>query len=221
MSKQVVYIISSMRSGSTLLKTLLSTRPDVSNLPEVNFHQAVNLAKLSNKRIVVLKSPAFYAQNNYPIFPSQFNQRIIVLVRNPYDTILSLHKMNLKNNLKLAFAMKERELLNYWIMVYSNILNKIKLEDKNIMLVRYEDIIKYSKQITSDIFSFVGSVNVEGTDHYKNPEDYNWKWGSDDGGDIIKTLKIQDLERKQINEKLKKIISSDSRAQFLLKEFGY
>ena len=220
-NKKVICIASSMRSGSTLLKALLATREDVSDLQEKSFKYLNKPENLSNKPIVVLKSPAYYNQYSYPDIPAAANIKKIILVRNPYDTILSLHKMNLVTNIELALGMNEEKLLKYWHMVYRNILEKISLTDINVLLVRYEELVRFPMEETERIFCFIQSENRKGTMEYKKPQNYEWKWGTDDGGDVIKTLKVKYKESEKKNIKLLNLVLQNKPVMYLLKKYGY
>ena len=60
--KKLVMIVSTMRSGTTLLKALMAEAEDVSNLPETKFTRSTNpyltyydFFRSSRKKIIVLK----------------------------------------------------------------------------------------------------------------------------------------------------------------------
>ena len=76
-----------MRAGSTLLKALIATRPDCSDLPETSF-QHYNIIK-SDKRITVLKKPAGYNDFDYPVL-GDIHSKDIIMIRKPYDTVCSI-----------------------------------------------------------------------------------------------------------------------------------
>ncbi len=217
--KTFVYIFSSMRAGSTLLKALIATRPDASDLPEVSF---INLDSIkSNKRIIVIKKPAYYLDSNYPILPTK-NSKKIILIRNPYDTIDSLQRMNsITHTHGLPMINDEFMLLYYWYNVYDNILTKFDFNSEDVFLVRYEDLIDNPIKISEEIFRFIGSVDISGTSTYNYPKGYRWKWGSDDGGEVIKGLEVKKIEKARENVRLLELISRTEEVEFLLKKYGY
>ncbi len=220
-NRTFVFILSSMRSGSTLLKALLATRSDVSDLPEMMFSNFIKASECSQEPIVVMKEPAYYNFQRYPILPNT-NSKKIILVRHPYETIISLHKMNLETNPSLAIKLRETELLDYWESTYSNILNNINIKDKNVKIIRYESLIATPKIITNHLFNFICSENVKGVETYAPPKKYEWKWGSDDGGPIIKTLKVQKSKNIHRNNfKLLDLIQARPKTLRLLEFFGY
>jgi len=130
--------------------------------------------------------------------------------------------MNLEVSPKKAREINdELVMLSYWAIIYQNIQKKINIDDKDVLLVKYEEIINNCIDTTSNIFKFAGCKNIHGTDHYSKPENYKWKWGSDDGGNVIKSLKVQNFKRKRINQKLISLIENIPEVQDLLISYGY
>ncbi len=220
--KQFILILSTMRSGSTLLKALLSNAPDIEQIPEAFFQIDNNkyftynkFYKLSSSDVIVLKEPSHYPSfRNYPQFPN-VEFKTITLVRNPLDTIISLRKMNKELNTFLS----DEELLNYWLITTENLINK-KNRVNNITVI-YENLIERPVEITKELFKFIGSVKKEGVDTYSRPEKYKWEWKKDDGGDVIKSLRVQKVEKDYSNEKsLINLICQNQRVLNVMKEFG-
>jgi len=60
-------------------------------------------------------------------------------------------------------------------------------------------------------------------DTYRKPENFEWDWGTDDGGDIIKSLKVQKInyEYTDDDKKLIEIINNSGRCSFLRDKLGY
>jgi hypothetical protein len=207
-----------MRSGSTLLKALIATRPDTTDLPETEFRQASLI--ISEKKIIVIKCPAWYKEHNYPNLPFQ-NSKKIILVRHPYQTIMSLKKMNLEiNELSDTFNSK-RFLLDYWYKVYKSLLNRIDTSKDDTLIVRYEDLLANPIELTSNIFRFIESSDTVGTKIYSMPQNYEWIWGSDDGGMKIRSLEVQKYDTYKPEDGLSRMIDQDLNVNFLLRQFGY
>lgn len=82
--KQTIYLFSSMCSDSMLLKALIATRPETSDLPEIPFAYSERIA--CDKPIIVIKKPSYYLEENYPIVPGR-KAKFIILIRNPFDAI--------------------------------------------------------------------------------------------------------------------------------------
>jgi hypothetical protein len=207
-----------MRSGSTLLKALIATRPDCSHLPETSFLDYSSV--ICNERIIVLKKPAGYDDFDYPHL-AQMGVKKIVLIRNPYDTVYSLLQMFVSREKTNSNCNNVLYLISYWYMVYNNIVEKKILESDNTLLVRYEDIIDQPIAETARIFKFIRTEYPEGTDTYIPPVDYEWGWGKDDGGNVIKTLRVQKSVKKRTDKGLLEFINTNSEIQQLLQFYGY
>ncbi|MFB6453876.1 sulfotransferase [Chitinophaga sp. Hz27] len=214
----LTFIISTMRSGSTLLKALLATRDEISDIQEVHLSRWMEIK--SDKIIKVVKSPAYYNEYFYPIMPDVDSKKII-LIRNPYDTITSLKEMNnLVDGGKLNI-LNEYTLLGYWIRIYENIMAKIDLNASDVFVIRYEDLVSDPINRTAAIFSFLGCSDCTGVNTYSRPVDYTWEWGKDDGGEVIKQLKVQDLVRKRDDIALRELISNSDKVRRIMTHFGY
>lgn len=214
--KKYIYLISSMRSGSTLLKALIASRPDATDLPETSFNAAYKVA--TDKPLIVVKKPAWYDNYDYPRPFSPMSKKII-LIRNPYDTIMSLYRMNEEVGQKILNT--DLFLISYWKMVYSNILTQGLLRQEDILVVRYEELISEPVKVSETVFKFIGTKYPQGTNEYYPPSGYTWKWGKDDGGECIKTLKVIDKIPHRTNDRLIKLIKNDSEIKNLLSYFGY
>lgn len=223
--KTIVLIMGSMRSGSTLLKALLAEADDVSHLPEVNYRKYSSNTynfyrsayRLSKKRIIVLKRPMMYIK---PLSPTSDRIKIIVLVRDVYDVVMSLVKMHQDMGLK---ERGERELVKYWCDTYEGIVNSAATIHQDICFVRYEDLIRNPKDVTKKLFAFIDSKKREGVDSYTKSKDFEWKWRTDDGGEKIKELRVINADNKTDNEdlELQRIIQQSPRVGQLRNKFGY
>lgn len=200
MTDQTIAVIAStMRSGSTLLKALLAEAEDISNLPETNFqkyHQhpgaGAALRELDDHPILVLKRPCWYQEvNSYPRLPNVDGVKTILLVRDAYETVVSLRKMTFRKMARLMAPLSNGFLTHrYWAAVMRQLTETQQRLGDATHLVRYEDLVADPIQTTGELFTFLGSQRSEGTDTYRPPEDYQWKWGQDDGGPKIKSLRV-------------------------------
>jgi len=219
MDRNYCFIFSAKRSGSTLLKALIGTRPDCSHLPETPFRNYESI--VSDKRIVVLKDPAGYNKINYPEF-EPIEAKKIVLIRNPYDTICSMKEMHKSVNETREIRNSDQFLISHWYLVYNNIIEKRILENDDAMLVRYEDLLDQPVSETEKIFKFIGTDFPQGTDTYLAPANYTWDWGNDDGAPIIKTLKVQKRHKEYIvNQPLLEFINSSPEIKSIMTYYGY
>lgn len=229
-SPRVVAIASTMRAGSTLLKALLAEAKDVSNLPEVNFQRYAGgrrgaaLTRLAAEPIVVLKRPAWYHESGrYPrLAESDPNWRAILLVRDAYETILSLRKMSFGRWADSVGSWANAFLRNYWCEVTMRLINANERLGGRGRLVRYEDLVAEPLDQTAALFKFIGSQQAEGVDCYQSPKDYRWKWGQDDGGPKIKSLRVQPAKPHDYpDRKLLHGLASSDRVRQLRRRLGY
>src|SRR5690606_16982101 len=112
---------------------------------------------------------------------------------------------------------------NYWSKVYGRLVTEIPANKNDSLIVRYEDLITNPVETTGIIFRFIGSQQEEGVEYYRKPADFEWEWGTDDGGEKIRTLKVDRnaLSDKKPDQDLEKIIQSSQKAVFLRKIFDY
>jgi hypothetical protein len=219
--KTIVIIFCTMRSGSTLLKALLAEADDVSHLPEVDFRSFGRnkyafyrrAYRLSKKRIVVLKRPDWFNDKSSlrEAVPDLKEIKLIFLFREVDGVVRSLQSLFGDNKPK-------QELIDYWVRTNEDLLANVSLTKRLYRSVHYEDLLKNPKRITKDLFSFIGSTKEDGVDNYRNPEHFEWEWGSDDGGRLIKSLKVD-------VDKLKEAVDPSMRnckdVQRLRKQLGF
>lgn len=223
----VVCIMSSMRSGSTLLKSLIATAPDTSDLPEINFIEykwynrwKINL--LSKADIIVMKYPRAFHHIKYPVLPKIGGLKKIFLVRDVFGTVQSLDKMLRLPNVTIDKKWTLKELANtYWYETNANLIKLLEENGNDLLLVRYEDLISNPIATTKIVFEFIGSKQLKGVDTYSKPENYEWKWGSDDGGELIKSLKVQrSIKGDVISEEIKNL-ELEQKTKDLRTKLGY
>ena len=194
-SRTCVLVLSSMRSGSTLLKSVLGQAADVSLLDEFNFVPYADhnryffhwlVSRLSDRRIVVLKKPF----NNMAELKALYGRvpldgpLRIVLYRSPYDTLLSLKAMQRKYGYR-QFA--DDECVAYWCDTYEAIFANTDTA-RDTLAVRYEDLTREPAAVTQRIFRFIGSRHDSGVDRYGA---HDWKKGRDDDSDKIRSGAVQ------------------------------
>lgn len=229
--KTVAVLLSTMRSGSTLLKALLAQAPDISDLPETDFQRYArggNLAELealSGEPILMLKRPAWFNEiRRYPRLPAHPNLKRIVLVRDAYAFGLSARKMVFRH---LPFLQRSglgnRFLVErYWRGVNRRLWDLVAADPVGTHLVRYEDLLADPITETAAIFRFLGSRQTVGVSSYGEPEGYDWRWGKDDGGEVIQSLEVQPQRPiTYANRKLFAAIRSSAATLNLRRELGY
>ena len=228
---QIVCVASTMRSGSTLLKALLAEASDVSNLPEQNFQKFVSdaqaadkIAALDDNPIIVLKRPGWYNEiGSYPRLPNITGLKTIVLIRDCYDTVQSLRKMTFRKLAGWVSGMTNGWLAKkYWAGMTESLLKLHNDDACDSLLVRYEDLTARPLEETLRMFDFIGSSQKTGVDSYSKPDDFRWRWGSDDNSDNIKSLTVQARPAKpQTNQSLVELINSNERIKRLREQAGY
>ena len=231
LERQLVIIASTMRSGSTLLKALLARAPDVSNLSEVNFQRFAGnqvdqekLWGLDAHRILVLKRPAWYHEvARYPRLPNVAGHKVILLVRDVYDTVQSLRKMTFGRAAGVMAPLVDGWLaINYWAGVNARIVQIQKELGDEARLVRYEDLVANPVEVTRELFQFIGSQQREGVDTYEEPENRRWRWGSDDSSPAIRSLQVQPPRIvNPSNARLMRIIGASKKIAELRERLGY
>ena len=228
--KTVVLILSTMRAGSTLLKSLLGSATDVSNLPEVNFQRYrrpdgyQRMSELSEEPILVLKHPAWvYEVRTYPRLPPYPRLKKIVLTRDVYDTVSSIRRMLFGRTARfLQYFGNRLWAEKYWCAVYENLLSLDIENSTHTTWVRYEDLLLNPVQETERLFQFIGSQQKEGISSYRKPEKHTWKWGQDDGSERIRTLEVQPPRSGTYdNHKLLRVIENSPRISALRSRLGY
>ena len=198
--RTVAVLLSTMRSGSTLLKALLAQAPDVCDLPETDFQRFANerrvteLWGLGEEPILLLKRPGWFNEiGRYPRLPAVAGLKRIVLVRDAYANLLSIRRMAFRHvpwlvNTGLGNRWFTRR---YWHGINAPLVDLAEADPAHTRLVRYEDLLAAPEKVTADLFAFLGSAQATGFKRYAPPADYEWTWGRDDGGPTIRTLEVQ------------------------------
>jgi len=197
-NRAIALELSAMRAGSTLLKALMSAAPDISSLPEIDFQKFQSDAAeqkihaLCDERIIVLKRPAWFNEmRTYPKLPNVPSAKHLILARDVHTNVASLRKMLFRKLEPYAPKSFDRWLArSYWARTYGKLLTHFPSEDQSNFWIRYEDLVEDPIKWTEKLFAFLGSERTEGVHSYPEPEDYDWKWGTDDGGEKIKNLEV-------------------------------
>lgn len=198
-AKTVALVLSTMRSGSTLLKALLSVPDDVASLPETDFQKfqsadaSQRISALAPEPIILLKRPAWFNEGKrYPKLPRDTETKRIILVRDVHPNVLSLRKMVFRKLEPYAPAIVDSWMaVSYWSRVYNSLWERFPESDPANYWLRYEELVADPIRHTKALFSFLGSQQRDGIDAYDKPSSYEWKWGTDDGGAKIKSLTVQ------------------------------
>lgn len=220
--KKIVIVLSSMRSGSTLLKSLMGQAQDVSLLDEFHFIPYANhnkyffyhlVSRLSDKPIVVLKKPFNNVSAHLPLYGKTPLADVlnIVLCRHPYETLLSLKAMQRRKNYPVF---SDEECVKYWCDTYEAIFDNIDTS-RDTLFVQYEKLTSQPAEETRRIFEFIGSTQQGGVNGYR---EYAWKPGLDDDSDKVRSGTIHKAEaaNPEIDSGLYAAINNNSRIEMLL-----
>ncbi len=198
--RKLAVLLSTMRSGSTLLKALLAQAPDVCDLPETDFQRYADCRRvgevwtLGEEPILLLKRPAWFNETRrYPRLPAVAGVRRIVLVRDAYANLVSIRRMVFRHLPWLVRTGLGNRFFaeRYWAGVNGRLLGLVQADPGHTRLVRYEDLQAEPERVTAELFAFLGSAQRDGIKSYAPPADYQWSWGRDDGGPTIRTLEVQ------------------------------
>ncbi len=224
--RSVVLIVSAMRTGSTLLKSLLAVAPDVSDLPEINYHSFTTadlvekVYPLTDARVVILKKPCWDIEvGTYPVVPDFPRLKKIVLVRDVYAVVSSL-KIRRGQGAAHLKDKSDDDLIDYWCGVHEGLLAHEQLQGDDTVWVQYEKLVEDPIRVTGELFSFTGSCQQEGVDRYNKPSAHKWEFGKDDLGEKLLSLKVQ-KGRPPANEREKRVMESAARVAALRARLGY
>ena len=169
----------------------------------------------------MLKKPSWPGESDYPSIPPVGDHRIVVLIRHPYETLVSTGKMYeaLESDFWSRWSY-ETMLYDYWLPTYERMIARGIPDLPNSFTVRYEDLTAHPKQETKKLFKFIQSSRIDGTDTYESLSK-GWKYMQDDGSPIIKSLKVQFRTSQRENHELLKMINSEARVKAVLERLGY
>lgn len=206
--KEFIFIVSCIRSGSTLLKSLLCQHDEADYIPEFNFaklyglpeNQVVEqLSALSEKRFIILKWP----HDDGFLIPL-LRAKVIFLFRQPIDTTRSIYRMyksekpkDLNSSINLPpFESSDVNFFkwcaNRWMKTNGILLGSLDFQQHDVRMVNFDDLVRDPVSVTGSLFSHFGFKNTYGVSSYQMPtHDGAWTWGVDDGGEKIKSLRVQ------------------------------
>lgn len=216
-----IVIVSSYRSGSTLLKALLSEAPEIVHTNEKSLKPFGNKyatyyynIKDSDSSIILFKRPGgFWNEKDYLNLPKNIQYKLILLIRHPVDTINSIMEMNtiLKNDKTLDQS------INMWSNIYSELLTIKNVP--NTKCITYENLIKNPVDVTQELFDFVGSKRKIGTSKYSVPISGDWRWGEDDGGEKIRKLEVVNSRTKEYDRQFVDRVMNNKKVQQLIQSY--
>lgn len=179
-TKTRVAIASTMRAGSTLLKSLLAEAPDVAWSPERPFDAP---AAGEPEPILLFKRPAQIVEAwSYPQIPDTTDY-VIFLVRPLSQFVESFRYMEAMLD---RTPMREKDLIGYYCQVTENMLawhrHDMRHHCPRSRIVDYVDLVHHPKRVTCELLAWIGSQAGRGYDRYATRD---FRWGSDDAGPMI------------------------------------
>lgn len=221
--KTVIVVMSSMRSGSTLLKAMLAQGGNVSHLPEIDYsnfpgnsYQFYRKAySLSKEKIIVLKCPDAVLKHLHPTSP---RIKAIVLARSAEGAVGSLLERHSQTEFKHRTS---SDWFAYWANCYQRIIDSAAAQKIDVRGVRYEDLTANPTLVSERLFAYIGAKRREGIDNYESPRDFDWTWGADDGGEKIRKLRVLPETRRVDDPTYGKTADEDDSVRALQVAFGY
>ena len=193
-----IFIVGMPRCGSTLLESILCTNKRVIGLGEVfnvdNYYNLMkNGSKISFKEFIDLNNENTYVDKQlYNFIYCGFianniaNSKIIHLVRNPLDNLLSIYRTHfLSGN---SYSTDIFECLKMYLL-HLEVIKYYKLRyPENIKTVSYEDLVFEPQKIIKDLVQW---LNLEWSENYLQHHKFK--------RDVLTASKIQ--VRNKINNK--------------------
>jgi len=205
---EIVYIFSTMRSGSTLLKSLLLENMDIPYYKEINVYNQgdknlsyFKIFQKRNKGYVIAKKPASLKDfQTYPVVHPFRNSMYILLFRHPDEIFQSIQNMMSD----LGRNEPAQKIDNYIHTTFKNMLNFHQNPQYNSRIVFYQDIVDKPEVVLGNLLQFINyAYESIHTEYQKN---LNAKgWGEDDISEQFnsgKIIKKNTSPKRQVAEEL-------------------
>lgn len=195
---EIIYVLSTMRSGSSLFKSLLQTNLGIPYHKEINLYNRGNrylsydtLQRCVHQGIVVAKKPSSFSDfEQYPLLHSFGKEKHLILLRHPNEIYHSVNKMRQEVNRPL----ESEVIIRYIRKTHENLLHFYTQNSASSKIVFYEDIVQQPEKCLKEILIFLGKEQHTIKTNY--PQNLNQAgWGYDDpsekfnAGRIIKDKK--------------------------------
>lgn len=190
---RIVYIFSTMRSGSTLLKSLLLENMNIPYYQEISVYNRgdknlsyFNMFQKRNKGYVVAKQPAYF--RNFQTYPNLHHFRdslCILLFRHPDEIFQSLQNMMSD----IGKNRPDSEYENYIHITFKNMLELHQNPQYQSQIVFYDNLTEKPKITLSNLLGFMNySYENIHTEYQKNLN--SGGWGRDDISEKFNSGKI-------------------------------
>lgn len=191
---EIIYVFSTMRSGSTLLKSLLQENLGITYYPELHIldrgqNKYLTYEKIYQQRqngYVIAKKPAPYEGfAAYPKVHTFKRQRFILLFRDPNEVLHSIKRMNED----AGVAMDAETVQQYISQVFRQQLAFNQQHPKVSVLVLYEDLIQRPEEEMERLLAFIGYDTERVKTNYRANLNRG-PWGTDDISDTFNSGKV-------------------------------
>jgi len=199
-----VFISGFPRAGTTMLHLIMNYFDDCDVYSDKERHPSDFLKLHSNKKYLVLKQPFGYYEDfpppyNYISVQNDYNCKIISLVRDPRDVLVSVHASNPSI---------------YWVpleIVIRNCKEYLKhINDPNVLFIRYEDLVSNTIQELDKISTFLNVFYTNDfRDFYKHPDATLTKNNSLGILREINTDRVNNWKAEEHNERIKSVMSDE------------
>ena len=217
-SGKAVFVISHMRSGSTLLTNLLASSDEICGYGETAVKYTFNnsdallfddLSRVLGVDAVIrskyVLDKLLHNDLGFPEWCSSFSEaKYIVLIRDPSDALRSMMKMPRTRDIDDE-EMRMRVYCDYLYSRLSSIdffMSQVGVD--RVIVIQYEDLIGGNESVLCQVSSFLGlSANLDGK---YTVDSKTCVWGVGDASENIKSGRImprQKLESADINVPLK------------------
>lgn len=202
------------RGGTTMLCLMMKYFDGCDIHSKTEEHPIISASASTNKKYVVIKQPFGYYEDFPPIYDykgliSDYGYKIISMIRDPRDVIVSRHRSNLNI---------------YWVSI-DIVLRNCKeyldnLNNPDILFIRYEDLVTKANVEMDRISDFIGcSYSNDFTNFYKLPDARLDKNKSLNEPREISTKSIGNWKKEEHGERIKEVMTDE--LKYYIKKLGY
>ena len=228
--KYNLFIVGVQKSGTTSLYEWLIQHPNIegdSSLKDLPFFSkertSSEIEEFEKKLPVTLEvTPSFkmtgcvdYIEDLYSlkcIKAYNGEARVILLLRNPYDRMISafrfLRQLSLEKNEKFTTAIENNSEYLDRSLYFEKVKNLFEVFNKeNVKIVYLEELVRNPSQVTNEVFSFLGLENYNKIEFFNANKTEKVKFG------FLNSLVFDKNKAKFLKGIVKKIFSSNTRVK--------
>lgn len=228
--KYNLFIVGVQKSGTTSLYEWLIQHPNIegdSSLKDLPFFSkertSSEIEEFEKKLPVTLEvTPSFkmtgcvdYIEDLYSlkcIKAYNGEARVILLLRNPYDRMISafrfLRQLSLEKNEKFTTAIENNSEYLDRSLYFEKVKNLFEVFNKeNVKIVYFEELVRNPTKVTNEVFSFLGLENYNKIEFFNANKTEKVKFG------FLNSLVFDKNKAKFLKGIVKKIFSSNTRVK--------